>query len=607
MNYYSLNQVINLCEAIAGSHQQIKQFGFGENFDISTEQQNYPLMWASVGPSTIAGKTLSLGMVILILDIVSDDGRNDKDILSDTLSISQDIVSMLKDPALQDDFTISDNITIEPLFEAFPDVVNGWRIDFTVDLAFESNRCQIPFNGNVFPPVVPDCPASIVLLNGGAFLTVTSGGTANVELLDENGAPVIPVSVVGSTITVPNGGGGGDVAIERTDTTDIAIVTAPAIYTVPDSDVVLKDSADNVLRTVSVMADSSEDETIGDVTVQLKDSTGANIGGVNNYLAESANNLTAPDATAVIKDSANNTLQSVNIPSNASQNVSVGNTIVQLKDSAGNNIGAPDSYLAESTNNKTAPDGNITLKRSNAATLRSVSVRSNQSKDETIADTTVQLKDSAGANIGAVNNYLAESSNNLTAPDASVQLKDSAGNNIGSPDSYKSNSSNNKTAPDGVASLRDSANNVISTTNIRSNATQNITAPDATANLRDSASNLISSTGIRSNASANITAPDGVANLVDSASNPLSSTNVRSNGSVNITAPNATVTLNGNAFLSPRSGQTIAATLTDEDNTQIPYTQVSNQVKVDMYLYVDPFWETVRDLTLTGNYNNLIL
>ena len=578
MNYYSLNQVINLCEVIAGSHQQIKQFGFGENFDISTEQQNYPLMWASVGPSTIAGKTLSLGMVILILDIVSDDGRNDKDILSDTLSISQDIVSMLKDPALQDDFTISDNITIEPLFEAFPDVVNGWRIDFTVDLAFESNRCQIPFNGNVFPPVVPDCPASIVLLNGGAFLTVASGGTANVELLDENGAPVIPVSVVGSTITVPNsGGGGGDVTIERTDNSQITIATAPSTFVVPDSDVVLKDSADNVLRTVSVMADSSVDETIGDVTVQLKDSTGANIGGVNNYLAESANNLTAPDATAVIKDSANNTLQSVNIPSNASQNVSVGNTIVQLKDSAGNNIGAPDSYLAESTNNKTAPDGIITLKRSNAATLRSVSVRSNQSKDETIADTTVQLKDSAGANIGAVNNYLAESSNNLTAPDATVQLKDSAGNDIGSADSYKSNSSNNKTAP------------------------------DATANLRDSASNLISSTGIRSNASADITAPDGVANLVDSASNPLSSTNVRSNGSETIIAPDATVTLNGNAFLSPRSGQTIAATLTDEDNTQIPFTQVSNQVKVDMYLYVDPFWETVRDLTLTGNYNNLIL
>jgi hypothetical protein len=394
---------------------------------------------------------------------------------------------------------------------------------------------------------VMTCTPATILLNGGAFLTVASGGTADVELLDENGAPVIPVSVVGSTITVPNsGGGGGDVTIERTDSSQITIATAPSTFVVPDSDVVLKDSADNVLRTVSVMADSSVDETIGDVTVQLKDSTGANIGGANNYLAESANDLTAPDATAVIKDSANNTLQSVNIPSNASQNVSVGNTLVQLKDSAGNNIGAPDSYLAESTNNKTAPDGSITLKRSNAATLRSVSVRSNQSKDETIADTTVQLKDSAGTNIGAANNYLAESSNNLTAP-------------------------------------------------------------DATANLRDSASNLISSTGIRSNASADITAPDGVANLVDSASNPLSSTNVRSNGSETITAPNATVTLNGNAFLSPRSGQTIAATLTDEDNVQIPYTQVSNQVKVDMYLYVDPFWETVRDLTLTGNYNNLIL
>lgn len=435
MNYYSLNQVINLCEAIAGSHQQIKQFGFGENFEISTEQQNYPLMWASVGPSTIAGKTLSLGMVILILDIVSDDGRNDKDILSDTLSISQDIVSMLKDPALQDDFTIGDNITIEPLFEAFPDVVNGWRIDFTVDLAFESNRCQVPFNGNVFPPVVPDCPAAIVLLNGGAFLTVASGATADVALIDENGAPVIPVSVVGSTITVPNsGGGGGDVTIERTDNSQITIATAPSTFIVPDSDVVLKDSDDNVLRIVSVMADSSVDETIGDVIVELQDSNNVFIN-INSYLAESANILIAPDGEAVIKDSANNKLRSVNIPSNASQNVSVGNTIVQLKDTAGNNIGSPDSYLAESSNN--------------------------------------------------------------------------------------------------------------------------------------------------------LTAPDGVANLVDSVNNPLSSTNVRSNGSATITAPNATVTLNGNAFLSPRSNQTIDVSLKDENGLGIePISTTTSEIKVE----TNSFW-----------------
>jgi hypothetical protein len=39
-----------------------------------------------------------------------------------------------------------------------------------------------------------------------------------------------------------------------------------------------------------------------------------------------------------------------------------------------------------------------------------------------VADTTVQLRDSAANNIGSVNSYLAESSNNLTAPDGTVTV-----------------------------------------------------------------------------------------------------------------------------------------------------------------------------------------
>ena len=161
---------------------------------------------------------------------------------------------------------------------------------------------------------------------------------------------------------------------------------------------------------------------------------------------------------------------------------------------------------------------------------------------------------------------------------------------------------------DSTVDLLNSLLNNIGSVTVMADSTGTANVPDTNVQLKDSAGNNIGGVNnLPSGISHNITAPDGTAYLIDTASNPISTTNVRSFGSVNITAPDATVTLNGNAFLSPRSNQTVAATLTDEDNVQIPYTQVSNQVKVDMYLYVDPFWEIVRDLTLTGNYNNLIL
>ena len=145
MRFTTLNQIINKLETIQQSHAQLNGFGFGETFEISTVQENYPLMWANILTSSISGKTLSLALGVLILDIVSDDNRNEKDTLSDTLSISQDVYAMLADPANEDNFLAAESVTLDPICEGFPDKVNGWLRTVNVELAYESNRCQIPF------------------------------------------------------------------------------------------------------------------------------------------------------------------------------------------------------------------------------------------------------------------------------------------------------------------------------------------------------------------------------------------------------------------------------------------------------------------------------
>jgi hypothetical protein len=55
---------------------------------------------------------------------------------------------------------------------------------------------------------IPDpCEDSNLTLNGNAFLSVPSGDTQDIELLDQNGEPITPEDVTGNVITVDVGGG----------------------------------------------------------------------------------------------------------------------------------------------------------------------------------------------------------------------------------------------------------------------------------------------------------------------------------------------------------------------------------------------------------------
>ena len=145
MQFYTLNQIINLFETIATSHAQINGFNFGEASDISaSEQEQYPLLWIDVIDSAIESNTLSLNVNVKVMDIQKDDQTNERDTLSDCLSIAQDVYSALTNPIYQDYFLLSFATNLVPLREALADKVNGWEMNLTFELAQERNRCQIP-------------------------------------------------------------------------------------------------------------------------------------------------------------------------------------------------------------------------------------------------------------------------------------------------------------------------------------------------------------------------------------------------------------------------------------------------------------------------------
>lgn len=147
MQFYTLNQILNDLTTICANMAQVKSFNFGEVSDISaSEQERYPLVWADVVSSSISENTLLLSMVIRVMDIQKADQTNERDTLSDTLSIAQDIYAELNNPSYGEYFLIQQNVALNPMREALPDMVNGWEMGIIFELAQTRDRCQIATN-----------------------------------------------------------------------------------------------------------------------------------------------------------------------------------------------------------------------------------------------------------------------------------------------------------------------------------------------------------------------------------------------------------------------------------------------------------------------------
>jgi hypothetical protein len=93
-------------------------------------------------------------------------------------------------------------------------------------------------------------------------------------------------------------------------------------------------------------------------------------------------------------------------------------------------------------------------------------------------DVTIQLRDTAANNIGAPDVYTAGTTTTKTAPDGTFQRKDSAGTDIGSPIAVRSNQTGVvATCPDATAVVKNLNGTTLVTEAILSNASENITAP----------------------------------------------------------------------------------------------------------------------------------
>ena len=164
INNKTYQNVIDVIAELGDKHQQIATVTTGDIYEIDLEKNTkYPLM--HINPTSVQAdeSSLTFNFQIFIMDMVStkDDWTtstalnktNEKEVLSDCLSNSIDIIGMLRHSKYQsqamDDlndpiFFSSVGESLEPFTERFDNDVTGWVFSIAVQAENDFQTCVIP-------------------------------------------------------------------------------------------------------------------------------------------------------------------------------------------------------------------------------------------------------------------------------------------------------------------------------------------------------------------------------------------------------------------------------------------------------------------------------
>jgi hypothetical protein len=140
----TLNQIVDQIKAIAEAHKQINTVKFGDLDEFLGESADnvYPAMYFDIAPSNLSTRSLNLNFDFFFFDRLLPERTNETEIMSDILSIAQDIMAQLMFNEFE--FTVSENVPLTPVTEDTPDNLVAWQASISFILPFTADRCQVP-------------------------------------------------------------------------------------------------------------------------------------------------------------------------------------------------------------------------------------------------------------------------------------------------------------------------------------------------------------------------------------------------------------------------------------------------------------------------------
>ena len=168
INNKNYNNVINTLKNIGDNHNQIATVTTGDIFSVDlAKNTKFALMNINPVNVTTGDFGLTYNFQIFIMDMVSEKEdwteaniqsanqlSNEQEVLSETLQISIDIISMLRHSVQQSEQGVDDidepiyfaegQQTLEPFTERFDNLLTGWVFSLSVLVANDFQSCTIP-------------------------------------------------------------------------------------------------------------------------------------------------------------------------------------------------------------------------------------------------------------------------------------------------------------------------------------------------------------------------------------------------------------------------------------------------------------------------------
>lgn len=186
INPVTYNQIIQASRAFATAHFGLKNFGNGQQYDVTmhnqTATEKYPLMWMEDKSMPIENgvEVFNFRVYFLSTNATIKDRETDlmstnvNEIKSDMKRIAGDFLSYWNQDEDYPILNVDKSALIETVEDITEDRLSGVYIDIRFRQAFNYNRCIIPMSG-VDPPA-STCAPVFIYENSILVETVPSGG-----------------------------------------------------------------------------------------------------------------------------------------------------------------------------------------------------------------------------------------------------------------------------------------------------------------------------------------------------------------------------------------------------------------------------------------------
>ena len=284
----SPNQIRLELSEIATDHLQINSYFWGDFLRAYKESElQYPLMGAFYPSAGFLRNQTSIQLTVYVADKLYNSYSNLNEVESDTLQMCRDIFQIINSSVRWQSIGRVESCSVTKFIDKGGDGVAGHQMVFNFILRDRDGICNIPIENYDFDQIAGSvCYAAIVENSDASYqTTVASGGT----------------------LVVPN----TSVVLKNSALTTISTTALPSAVsgnvTVPDTTDIIKDSSGATLYTNVIPSATTDNQTITDSTVVIKDSLGATLHTVT-VVAQGTANKTISDSTAVVKNTLGTTL-----------------------------------------------------------------------------------------------------------------------------------------------------------------------------------------------------------------------------------------------------------------------------------------------------------